>query len=124
MEKKLFLKSIFLGVLILGVIFALGLLSYQSWQNSHFQVTNLRNLATANSSLGLLKPQSSVSFTGDIMLDRGVEYQIKKHDDWFYPFSKIKLLLSQADIAIGNIEGPIVAQPPKFSDRSLRFAYA
>ena len=124
MEKKLFLKSIFLGVLPLGVVFALGFLGYQGWQNSYFQVVNLGDITAANLSLSLSKPQSSVLFTGDMMLDRGVEYQIEKHGDWFYPFSKIKLLLSQADMAVGNLEGPIVSQPPKFPDHSLRFAFS
>ena len=124
MKKKLFLKSIFLGVLSLGMIFALGFLGYQSWQNSCFQVINLGDITAANLSLSLPKPQSSVLFTGDMMLDRGVEYQIEKHGDWFYPFLKIKLLLSQADMVIGNLEGPIVSQPPKFPDHSLRFAFS
>jgi len=124
MKKQLFLKSIFLGVLFLGGVFALGLLGYQGWQNSHFQVTNLGNTTAAYPFLGLSKPQASVFFTGDIMLDRGVEYQIEKHNDWFYPFSKIKLLLTQAEMVIGNLEGPIVASPPKFSDHSLRFAFS
>lgn len=124
MKKQLFLKSIFLRILFLGAIFALGLLGYQGWQNSYFQVINLGNITAANLSLSLSKPQSSVLFTGDMMLDRGVEYQIEKHGDWFYPFSKIKLLLSQADMAIGNLEGPIVYQPPKFPDNSLQFAFS
>jgi len=124
MKKQLFLKSIFLGVLSLGAIFALGFLGYQGWQNSCFQVVNLGDITAANLFLSLSKPQSSVLFTGDMMLDRGVEYQIEKHGDWFYPFSKIKLLLSQADMAIGNLEGPIVSQPPKFPDNSLQFAFS
>lgn len=124
MTKGLFLKFIFLGVLLLGMFFALGLLGYQGWQNSHFQVVNLDNFNAPNLSLSLSEPQSSVLFTGDMMLDRGVEYQIEKHGDWFYPFSEIKLLLNQADMVIGNLEGPIVSQPPQFSDHSLRFAFS
>ncbi len=49
----------------------------------------------------------SVIFTGDIMLSRGVDYQIKKNNNYNYPFLKIADTVKSADIAFGNLEGPI-----------------
>ncbi len=46
-------------------------------------------------------------FVGDIMLNRGVEYMIKKHNDWRFPFLKIADDLKEAKLLFGNLEGPI-----------------
>jgi len=48
-------------------------------------------------------------FVGDIMLDRGVELEIKKNgnSDFKFPFLKISKDLKEADILFGNLEGPI-----------------
>ncbi len=65
----------------------------------------------------------TVLFIGDIMLDRGVEYLMNKNSV-FYPFEKINQFLRGIDIVIGNLEGPIVKNPPNFSDESLKFAFS
>jgi len=46
---------------------------------------------------------------GDIMMDRGVEYMIKKEGggDFRFPFLKIAKDLKEADILFGNLESPI-----------------
>lgn len=64
----------------------------------------------------------TVLFVGDIMLDRGVEHLMNKNST-FYPFEKINQLLKGVDIAVGNLEGPIIQNPPQFSPTSLRFAF-
>lgn len=70
------------------------------------------------------QPKTSLLFVGDIMLDRGVEYQIQKAgNDFFYPFKKIHSFLKKFDIVFGNLEGPIVKEPPYFSDESFKFAF-
>jgi poly-gamma-glutamate capsule biosynthesis protein CapA/YwtB (metallophosphatase superfamily) len=48
-------------------------------------------------------------FTGDIMLDRGVEWKIinEGEDDFTFPFKKISEELNGADIVFGNLESPI-----------------
>jgi poly-gamma-glutamate synthesis protein (capsule biosynthesis protein) len=53
--------------------------------------------------------QVTLLFVGDIMLDRGVELEIKKNgnSDFKFPFLKIKKDLEEADILFGNLEGPI-----------------
>lgn len=42
---------------------------------------------------------------GDILLDRGVRKEIK--GDYDYPYKKVKNILNEADITIGNLESPI-----------------
>ncbi len=64
----------------------------------------------------------TVLLLGDIMLDRGVEYQMQKNSP-FYPLLEIEKLLKGVDIVFGNLEGPIVEKPPSFSDASLKFAF-
>lgn len=55
------------------------------------------------------KPRITIFAVGDIMLDRGVEYMIKKEGegDFKFPFLKIKEDLARADILFGNLEGPV-----------------
>lgn len=53
------------------------------------------------------KEEITIFLVGDIMLNRGVEYYIKKHQDFRYPFLKIADKLRAAEITFGNLEGPI-----------------
>jgi poly-gamma-glutamate synthesis protein (capsule biosynthesis protein) len=64
----------------------------------------------------------TIIFVGDIMLDRAVERLIKKNS-FLYPFEKISQFLKGTDLVFGNLEGPIVENPPNFSDNSLQFAF-
>jgi len=65
----------------------------------------------------------TLMFVGDIMLDRGVEYLMKKKSI-FYPFEKVEQFLRGIDFVIGNLEGPIAENPPSFSAESLKFAFS
>ncbi|GAI27827.1 unnamed protein product, partial [marine sediment metagenome] len=56
------------------------------------------------------------------MLDRGVEDLIKQNSI-YYPFQKIGHFLRGIDIIFGNLEGPIVKNPPELLDNSLKFAF-
>lgn len=51
--------------------------------------------------------EASLVAVGDIMLSRGIDFFINKNGDWRYPFLKIVDFLNNADIAFGNLEGPI-----------------
>ena len=41
------------------------------------------------------------------MLDRGVEYYMRKNQDWKWPFLKIADVLQQADLVFANLESVI-----------------
>jgi len=46
-------------------------------------------------------------FLGDIMLNRGVEWYAKKHQNWKWPFLKIADYLKDADLVFANLESVI-----------------
>ncbi len=56
---------------------------------------------------------ATLLFVGDIMLDRGVEWQIHRsppaggNGDWTWPFRRIADLLRAADLVFGNLESQI-----------------
>jgi len=54
-------------------------------------------------------PEIILFAVGDIMLDRGVELNIKKkgNGDFRFPFLRIADDLKEADILFGNLEGPV-----------------
>ena len=62
-------------------------------------------------------------FAGDVMLDRGIESLMEKNSI-YYPFEKIHQFLRGIDLVIGNLEGPIVKNPPDFDKTSLKFAFS
>ncbi|MBU4227073.1 AmmeMemoRadiSam system protein B [bacterium] len=64
----------------------------------------------------------TVLLVGDIMLARGVENLIKQNSI-YYPFQKISHFLRGIDIVFGNLEGPIINNPPEFPANSLKFAF-
>ncbi|MBA7656013.1 hypothetical protein ES703_63926 [subsurface metagenome] len=68
------------------------------------------------------KGVKTILLVGDIMLDRGIEDLIKKNSI-YYPFQKISHFLRGIDIVFGNLEGPIVKNPPELLDNSLKFAF-
>jgi len=67
------------------------------------------------------KEVKTILLTGDMMLDRGVEDLIKQNSI-YYPFQRISQFLRGVDIVFGNLEGPVVKNPPEFPDHSLKFA--
>ena len=64
----------------------------------------------------------TILLVGDIMLDRGVEDLIKQNSI-YYPFQKISHFLRGIDIVFGNLEGPVVNNPPEFPANSLKFVF-
>lgn len=58
--------------------------------------------------IGTEEETYTLLFTGDIMLNRGVEYMVKKHGkDYSFPFLDIKETLDNTDILFGNLESMI-----------------
>ena len=73
--------------------------SFLFWEDKLF-ITQIAQSAAEENSLELL-------FVGDIMLDRGIEAQIRKNNDWKWPFIKIANTLLKADLVFGNLESQI-----------------
>ena len=60
------------------------------------------------------KDEIKMVFVGDIMLDRGVEYRLKKlGEDYTYPFRNVKGYLGGFDLVFGNLESVISNQGRK-----------
>src|SRR3989344_4112491 len=66
----------------------------------------LKDYAVKSPAIEEKKPLTMV-FVGDIMLDRGVEAVVNNYDNYRYPFLKTVDILKSADLAFGNLEGPI-----------------
>ena len=59
---------------------------------------------------------------GDIMLDRYVETLINKNGS-NYPFEKLGTFLQQADITLGNLEGPVLEQRKQAPNHVMNFSF-
>lgn len=50
---------------------------------------------------------TTILFGGDVMLSRGINNVMSKHNDFTYPFQKLQDLIVGADVAVINLEGPV-----------------
>jgi len=95
---------------LLGLLFfaTLTFINYHFVTGEIFYANLARSLVAADFKRTKEKP-TTLMFVGDVMLDRGVEYMIKKHGkgDYRFPFLKIADYLKQADLLFGNLESPI-----------------
>lgn len=57
--------------------------------------------------------QTTIIFTGDIMLGRSVMGEALDNNDPYYPFRKTFDVLKNADITFANLENPIVTNCPR-----------
>lgn len=109
LKKTYFL--IFLLILFLGSLFAI-ILGKQILNNYEKKLSaeisqNLLNEKSSANINNQNEKETILLFVGDVMLSRGISYQIKKHNDPRYPFLNIAGFLRSADIIFGNLEGPI-----------------
>jgi poly-gamma-glutamate synthesis protein (capsule biosynthesis protein) len=109
-------KIIFLIILLLTLGMVTGVVFLYSQKE-----ISIKNQA-ANIIQEEIRPISLV-FVGDMMFDRSVEKLIDENGAT-YPFEKISDFLKQADLAIGNLEGPIVKKTIQFPRSSLKFAFS
>ncbi|MDO8264822.1 MAG: CapA family protein, partial [Candidatus Parcubacteria bacterium] len=99
------LKNIFpklpIFFIILISVFA-GIIFISEFRKTEREIQSLQKPTGENNILTLI-------FTGDIMMDRGVEYSIRQkgNGDFKFPFLKIADFLKDADILVGNLESPI-----------------
>ncbi len=96
--------------LFLFILIAIFLASFLIFQIKLFE-NEILKLSFYSPPPSFLKRNPSITlvFVGDIMLDRGVKEKVKKYGngDWKFPFLKVAKELQEADILIGNLEGPI-----------------
>ena len=106
------LPSLFL---LLGLSFPLLLFSIYVSKITN-EINSLYFEATASQNFLKKEKPITLIFVGDIMLDRGVEYMIKKEGkgDFKFPFLKIADNLKGAKLLFGNLEGPISVKGKKF----------
>lgn len=57
--------------------------------------------------LAPIPKETTLLFGGDVMLSRGINNVMSKHNDFAYPFRQLQELTTKADIAVVNLEGPI-----------------
>jgi len=57
------------------------------------------------------KKDIQILFTGDLMFDRGIRYYADKNGSNEYIFDKIYKTLSNSDLVVSNLEGPITDNP-------------
>lgn len=53
------------------------------------------------------EPTLELIAVGDIMLARAIGHIMAEHNDWTYPFRELREMTTAADLAVGNLEGPI-----------------
>jgi poly-gamma-glutamate synthesis protein (capsule biosynthesis protein) len=63
-----------------------------------------------------------ILFVGDIMLGRYVESLIKKNGEE-YPYERIAQQFNEADIVVGNLEGPVMKNHVSTPDNSVQFSF-
>jgi len=101
--KKSFLNSI---IFLIFCILILTLVLFQV-QKTQREIENLASLPPLF--FESKREKIILLFVGDIMLDRGVKNKIKNYGqgDFKFPFLKTSQFLNEADLLIGNLEGPI-----------------
>jgi poly-gamma-glutamate capsule biosynthesis protein CapA/YwtB (metallophosphatase superfamily) len=99
------MKQYFILAIISAIYVTLFAGSVAFWHDK-FQASLVpkSDLSKTKSDLG---NEITMLFTGDIMLDRGVEFYITQHNDWKWPFLLIADTLKNADLTFGNLESVI-----------------
>jgi len=128
MLQKVFIITLLCACVLVGIFCLVWLRSEKVNINSlvwetKFKTTIFAGLAKTLSFFVVDKPQTTILFLGDIMLDRGVEAQMKKNG-YDYPWQKIVLFLQGFDVVVANLEGPIVKNPPKLAGDPMQFAFS
>lgn len=104
-----------LKIILFSAIFGLasGSGAYFRWFNE-VSASNAARLASLKSAIGVrvqapkpIPKPATIVFVGDIMLSRGIELYMRKNADFRYPFLLSADFLRSADLAFGNLEGPV-----------------
>ncbi len=131
------MRSHHFNVFVLGAIISLAFgaslhlaedlsISYGQAINARLQANLLAIAAATDTKQKEIETQKPVTmlFVGDVMLDRNVAAAVKGvgGGDWSFPFAGAVETINAADIAIGNLEGPISGRgEQQGSEYSFRF---
>ncbi|MEK7658070.1 MAG: CapA family protein [Patescibacteria group bacterium] len=99
--------------------------AYSSSLSSNLQanLSTIRVNEILNQSESKQQKEINIVFVGDIMLGRGVENIWRKYGDSRFSFLKIAGEINRADLAFGNLEGPISERGTNHKIKySFRFA--
>jgi len=99
-----------------------SLVEYDEWVNKkqEQQLQEKKELEARQSVEEMKKNKVSMIAVGDIMLSRAVGRNMKKINDYNYPFLEVQEIISNADIAFGNLEAPFFTGNP-VDDNSFLF---
>lgn len=108
-----FERSMNIKTLISVLVFALFCAIFIFWGQGFLQ--NREKFPPAENPNDLSAPETATMeekpitllFVGDIMLSRAVAKQMEKYQNNNWPFLKISTTTREADLAFGNLEGPI-----------------
>jgi poly-gamma-glutamate capsule biosynthesis protein CapA/YwtB (metallophosphatase superfamily) len=106
-------RTVLITIFLIGVVFSISLFSANKINDTYSKLldaklqSDLIGIESDYESKLLGVRDISVLFVGDIMLSRGVEWKIRENNDYRYPFLEVREVLQGADIAFGNLEGPI-----------------
>ncbi|MBI3589339.1 MAG: CapA family protein [Candidatus Liptonbacteria bacterium] len=78
-----------------------------NFEHSVLQARLLGNITDNFSNQRFFKKELNLVLVGDVMLSREVRKRIEKNKDPNFPFLKMADYLNAADIAFGNLEGPM-----------------
>lgn len=74
--------------------------------------------------VALPSPPARILFVGDIMLDRIVRSRMEASAlEYAYPFAYASSVLRDADLTVGNLEGPVIGNATQTAITSLSFAF-
>jgi len=93
-------------LLIFGLL-VVGLALLFSTSNQTVPPLNPPSLTISQEFFWSSKPEGELIFVGDVMLSRAIGRLMEKKSDWSYPFRLSANWLADADLTIGNLEGPL-----------------
>lgn len=107
-----FNKMLAWGVTAIFLFIILSVLSsHEISDNAADNFATPENLQTVTLNLTSDKNSITLIATGDILLARFVELNMRKLGDYMYPFRKVAEFLKSADITFGNLENPLCRGP-------------
>ncbi len=97
---------------ILAFIIVAGItatICFSLWKNFDPQMAPaaLEYVVTEPQTKKSVKESIDILFLGDMMFDRGIRYYAQKQGNYNFIFEKVFLLLSEKDLVVANLEGPI-----------------